>query len=314
MIVEYTYTDDMKDSCGEVILATYAELSKETTKKVSPNNELSKVAWSLLPSNHKERKSYLLQLINQPLVKSLDELYELAESKKLKFNEFVPQIAKQNYGKALLAGIKGKVQAKAKAEFKYKDGNAVIAWHCFTHLVCAIITFGDFKSMYECVRRIIDNAASMGVQVKEFSDRYQNPFKGGYRDIQFSVAIDDHIYKLQLSTKHFPKAKEESGHQDYKVIRELQADVLDGALDGVKTVLKFGDEKGSEKGTSEESQLKKLLRSEPDAKVLFHTATKNSDYQIISLLLESGASILEQDEDGNTPVHIEVMSGFESCV
>ena len=42
-LLTYTYKDVMKDSGGEGIFATYAELSKEMVKKVSPSDIFNQV-------------------------------------------------------------------------------------------------------------------------------------------------------------------------------------------------------------------------------------------------------------------------------
>ena len=54
-----------------------------------------------------------------------------------------------------------------------------------------------------------------------FDDRYQKPFKGGYKDLLCLIRVNGFVCELQLNIDEMLIIKEGAGHAQYEKIRKV---------------------------------------------------------------------------------------------
>ena len=62
------------------------------------------------------------------------------------------------------------------------------------------------------------------VAVTIFHDRYQKPFKGGYKDLLCLIRVNGFVCELQLNIDEMLTIKEGAGHAQYEKIRKVNED------------------------------------------------------------------------------------------
>mmetsp|Transcript_4973 Transcript_4973/g.5770 ORF Transcript_4973/g.5770 Transcript_4973/m.5770 type:complete len:475 (-) Transcript_4973:278-1702(-) len=297
-----TYAEALSKLGGKEEINKFKKLSEELSGKLS-NEILDNEIKRMLP-RETDWKAFSTKLVNQPYVKNIDELYDFAKPVYPVFKKIIEDLAEETNSIAVVPKVKGKERTLNKAHFKYRDQNNGLAFYRVTDVVRGTIEFPDIPSMYQGAQMVFKHGR---IKVKEFNDRYQHPKKGGYRDIQFVIEIENFMCELQLSTKVMRQAKETSGHRNYEVYRELLAAVTDGDIKHVGSALEFGKE---QLGLS----MKSGFMQDKNCRILPHQAAKNGQTEILDLLLESGADPNAKDDLGDTPLHHAIFHGHERCV
>ena len=167
--------------------------------------------------------------------------------------------------------------------------------------------------MYNGLVKVVDMLGESNVL--EYNDRYHAKLPGGYRDLQLSVKVNNFVCELQLNTKAMLKAKETTGHRNYEVIREFKAAVKEGDLLRVQRALEFGRLSMGSKIENEESEgneFRNFLKN--DKTGLLHVAASNGHSAILLELLHYGADVNRKNENEDTPLHLAVSGGYETCV
>ena len=88
--------------------------------------------------------------------------------------------------------------------------------------------------MYKAVDYMVHAGELNGcrVSVTMFHDRYQHPFKGGYKDLLCLIRVNGFVCELQLNIDEMLKIKEGVGHSQYEKIRKVNDDLIDAAMRG----------------------------------------------------------------------------------
>lgn len=258
------------------------------------------------PASNDDWKAFSTKPVNQPYVKDLDQLYAKAESVEGNFKDVMNKLAEMTESRAMIAPLKGRERATRKAKYKYKDDNGPgIGYYRLTDILRGTLVFPDLETLYGGAATVLKFLKG---RIKEFNDRYQNPKKGGYRDIQMVFELDEFMCELQLSTEAFMTAKETTGHRNYEVYRELMAAVDDGDLKAVNDTLEFGRKS---LGSNMESN---FMQQDERIRLLPHRAAKAGHADILECLLDFGGNPNAQDDEGDTPLHHAIFHGHERCV
>ena len=147
------------------------------------------------------------------------------------FESVVEQIASKFGAVAMLPGVKGPKRAGIKVRTRY-GGDA-------SHLSDIVRATLKFKmgpdvldKMYGAVEDMLFMSELHGARcsVTLFTDRYQHPFAGGYRDLLMLFKINGYACELQLNIDEILVIKEGSGHKQYEFIRKVNDDLLDAAM------------------------------------------------------------------------------------
>ena len=79
------------------------------------------------------------------------------------------------------------------------------------------------EDMYGAVEYMVYASELNGcrVSVTLFHDRYQHPFKGGYKDLLCLIQVNGFVCELQLNIDEMLKIKEGAGHTQYEKIRKV---------------------------------------------------------------------------------------------
>jgi hypothetical protein len=304
-----SYADAFDKIGGDEQLAMHVEQSKRLTDKVN-NAKLQEELNQLFPRDLKQRSGFSTKLVNQAYVPDLDHLYAKAEEVFEDFSNTLDDLALNNENcRAIIPPIKGKVRARMKGAFKYRNkANNTVAWYRLTDLVRGTLEFLDIASLYKGLESTIQ---FFGDNVREMNDRYQDPMTGGYRDIQLVINFQGHMCEVQLNTALMMQAKKTTGHRNYQVYRELKAAVKQGDIDRVLESFDFAKQTAGE-AMDNGGTLKELLSGE--ARMLLHVAAKRGYARIIHAFLLHGADANSQDKNGDTPLHIATFHGHENCV
>ncbi len=251
-------------------------------------------------------------LVNQPYVRTLDELYVNAEAALSIFRNAIEEVASKADPKARpdLAPLKTRKRAMEKAKFKYVDADGIgVAFYRLTDIVRATLVFISIEKMYEGLKLVQECAA---FTIIEFNDRFLKPIPnaGNYRDIQLTLRLKENgfLCELQMSTESMVKVKQDFGHRDYEVFRRLKAGVKNRDHAQIDSTLAFCQEQLGSKYTK-----KKFLPK--SCHELIHEAAKLGDADILDRLIEYGVDVNARDKDTqNTPLHYAVFHGHERCV
>ena len=293
-----SYDDALKELGGEKSIINHKGISDDIQLAMKDNN-LCKEIDNLLPPTV-DRLAKSIRNINQSYVNNIDAFYEQAEKAYPKFEERTNKFADLTKSEVKIADLKSRDRATNKAHFKYRDGNDKIAYYRLNDIVRGTLIYENIPDLYNGLKESMQY-----FDVKELNDCYQEPFAEGYRDIQLVVNIDGFMCELQLTTSVMLQAKATSGHRNYEFSRQVVAGAKYRNYDQVKSALKFGkDQLGSSVS----------LFGDGSCRLLAHEAAKSGDVDILDLLMDSGADIDTQDDDGNTPLHHAIVNGHESCV
>ena len=128
-----------------------------------------------------------------------------------------------------------------KAKFKCTDKDGNVAYYRLTDIVRGTLVFDNITDMHDGLKMIYESNDYF--EIVEFNNRFQKPI-GCYRDIQLTIRLkeDGFLCESQMSTEGLITAKEECGHREYEVYRQLAAAVEDNDLERVNSTLEFGRE------------------------------------------------------------------------
>ena len=88
--------------------------------------------------------------------------------------------------------------------------------------------------MYGAVETLMNWVKFNGVRVSVvfFADRYQNPFKGGYKDLLCLIRVNGYVCELQLNIDDMLEIKEGAGHKQYELERKVNDELIHAAMKG----------------------------------------------------------------------------------
>ena len=196
---------------------------------------------TLLPGDYRLRKGFSIKLNYQRFAKDIDQLFERAREAKVEFVKVMRDVENITNGEMHVGPEKDIGRARQKAGCKYRDRNNTISWHRLTDLVRATLLYGTILQMYQALQDALAYFKDHHIEVIEVNDRYQNPFDAGYRDLQLSIRVHEHVCEVQLTTYAMKRAKDTSGHRDYDVMRDLRTLMQDGDVPGCIETLRWGE-------------------------------------------------------------------------
>ena len=162
----------------------------------------------------KTKNTNLLQPVND-----YDQLYKIAEVKKIQFDTKMRVIAVKVGAKAELTDLKSYSAAirKAGGASETKD------------MVRGTLVFDDLNGLEANFDKIADE-----YDIVKLKDRIKNPEKTGYRDINMVVKDSDgFLYEVRLSTKKLFSASN-TEHYIYEIRREFTDSINPPSLDVIK--------------------------------------------------------------------------------
>eukprot|EP00401_Gymnodinium_catenatum_P002469 CAMPEP_0117521208 /NCGR_PEP_ID=MMETSP0784-20121206/33567_1 /TAXON_ID=39447 /ORGANISM="" /LENGTH=915 /DNA_ID=CAMNT_0005317229 /DNA_START=92 /DNA_END=2836 /DNA_ORIENTATION=- len=293
-----SYAEAFEETGGEVALLEMQRFSRAVSQQVM-SGELQEHIEAVLP---RERRSRSVSPVYQHYGRSFDELFESAERVLASFNAAVELLGERTRATAIISNRpKSKKRARMKAQFKYKDDGDDVAWYRLTDLVRATLEYENIAQMYEGLRSVVKH---FGGHLVEFSDRYQRPFDGGYRDLQLVVEHDGHLCELRLNTRAMMQASKSTGRRTRDFWQELERAVLEGSLHKVEAVLCWSKQHAGGDPDEFRSVASKLVA----------TAAGSGHAGVVLALIQSGANADAKDCEGNTPLHRAAERGHECAV
>ena len=95
-------------------------------------------------------------LVNQSYVDDLDTLFHQARHVHPHFAALVERLSRETGGVALVALLKTRARAEAKAKFKYTDSLGAVSWFRLTDIVRGTLVCGTIDAMYDAVQQIVE--------------------------------------------------------------------------------------------------------------------------------------------------------------
>ncbi|CAJ1392654.1 unnamed protein product [Effrenium voratum] len=298
-----TYEEALEQLGGQEELAKTLQLSKDLQQKHGLAPEIT----HMLPLHYSERISFSVKLNYQPYQTSLGDLMHFCKVRKPLFDQIVQDIAEDSGGKPIVPPVKGEKRCGVKANFKYKDSQGGIAWHRLTDVVRATIIYERLEDMYNGLKMIDRLHDEEKLKIIELNDRYMTPLKGGYRDIQLCLSVNELVCELQLNSVGMAHVKEHAGHRAFEVARELAAAIEEGSLERCRSILDWGK---VNLGKDWQQQLVAILND--PSKPLLHQAARVGNSDLMEVFLEYKADVsFQQVSDKMTALHEAMTGGHE---
>lgn len=155
----------------------------------------------------------------------LEYLYQDWDAKNAMLREFAQLIA----GDA--EGVKVKSREVPKSKVRAADKIDGYKGHAdkLNDLVGSIVQYRTVDQAYQGLAKVLEESRRPGskIQVVDFSDRFLDPQKSGYRDLQMNVKLDlgdgqYHVAELRLHVKSIDDVADYE-HALYEVRRDFQA-------------------------------------------------------------------------------------------
>lgn len=307
-LIVLSHDDAFEQMGGALELEKQRNLAEELLKINLYTEKLTEQIRKMFPNHQKEKLAE--PYATQPYVSDIHELYRSAATTKNEFWHFVDEFGKSTNGLTILAPLKSRSRSNMKAKFKYSDSTTKkVAWYRLTDIIRATLVYTELSRMYQACRIFFELVNGMeDIEIKEYNDRYLNPFKNGYRDIQILVAFHGHVCELQFNVEQMVHAKMSMGHNSFELLRTLQAGIKEGDVLQCRKTLDWWSHSKQSISVSE------VLRSKSATGLLIEAAARGHD-EIVAALLSSGADGNAKDEaTGDTALHVAINEGHASTV
>ena len=162
----------------------------------------------------------------QPNVKSWEDLYHHAKVADVQLKSFSRTVAADTDGRAVWppadehgSTLKGRERAEEKIEHTLTpEGNPDVT--ALTDISRASLRYEKIGEVYAALDRIRKDKS---VEIVRFTDRFQKPIPGGYRDINLLLRMGNgHIAELQLHIGEIMDIKYKHGHILYEGLRVIE--------------------------------------------------------------------------------------------
>ena len=215
------------------------------------------------------------------------------------------KVAEKFNANALIPGVKGPARSGVKVNVRYGGDASQLS-----DIVRATLEFkmhpDALEHMYKAVEYMVYASELNGcrVSVTFFHDRYQHPFKGGYKDLLCLIRVNGFVCELQLNIDEMLKIKEGAGHTQYEKIRKVNDDLIDAAMKGDPEKLA-----GALKNEADPNASRDMYGLTP-----LHYAVHKGSMQMTQALLDHGANPVAQDHDGLMPIRRAILNGRDDLV
>lgn len=232
-----------------------------------------------------------------------DQMQRAALPVKEEFDRLLEHIRTKLEGSGAQAvhfsALKGKERGEKKVRVHYAGDRSQL-----TDMVRGTIEVeGSISDLYHVLEEImkLEELSSSTVNVEVLKDRYQQPLKGGYRDISLMLRIRGMLCELQLNLKEVLKIKESTaGQAGYAQARLVDDDLLHSAMvgdfDALASAIAAGGDVNARTGRYGITAL--------------NFAACMGDEEAVKLLLASGADPCMVDRTGMLAVHRSAQGGF----
>eukprot|EP00931_Biecheleriopsis_adriatica_P080304 TRINITY_DN5365_c0_g1_i3.p1 TRINITY_DN5365_c0_g1~~TRINITY_DN5365_c0_g1_i3.p1 ORF type:complete len:1224 (+),score=251.97 TRINITY_DN5365_c0_g1_i3:112-3783(+) len=283
---EYAYERVINEHGGqEHIKERFSDLSKQVKEEVQRH----------LGNDESWRQDKIMHHLG------LEGLTVVGEQIKKQFDLFVKRIASQFNAEPMIPRLKGPERSRVKVNVRYGGDASQLS-----DVVRATLVFQTIDDMYGAVKHLIFHEHLFGTRLcfTHFADRYQNPFKGGYRDILCLIRVLGFICELQFNLEAIIKIKEGLGHVQYEIDRKNNDDLMEAAMKANLKVVVELLRKGADPNASRDMYSLTAL----------HYAAQHGDVSMVTQLVDAKADVLAQDQDGKLPIFRAVMLQHEDVV
>lgn len=216
------------------------------------------------------------------------------------FDCLVEKIADKVGAVAEIPAVKGRKRAAIKVRTRYGGDASQLS-----DIVRATLRFKMvpevLDNIYIALDELVYTREFRGARVKVtlIDDRFQNPRKGGYRDILLLLMINGYVCELQLNVDKILLIKESTGHKQYELTRKINDDLLDAAMRSDMLIAKR-----ALRHKANPNEPRDMYELTP-----LHYAAHHGNAQLINLLVSNKADALSQDTNGLLPIHRAVLLG-----
>jgi hypothetical protein len=163
----------------------------------------------------------VLPSLEQPNVKSVDDVYARAEKNVDAFEDLTKQLAEKTGGRPMFRPPEMRLKSKARAEEKAVAYGTPAKLKDITASTVVYDTVDDLKKGFAQI--------SEDLSVFEAEDRWSEPLFDGYSDFSTVVGIGprgEYLAEIQLNTRPMVEAKNGIGHELYEIARSNKNNLL----------------------------------------------------------------------------------------
>mmetsp|Transcript_8307 Transcript_8307/g.19997 ORF Transcript_8307/g.19997 Transcript_8307/m.19997 type:complete len:746 (-) Transcript_8307:650-2887(-) len=239
--------------------------------------------------------------VNGTATKTLDELYDAAETALPEYRRIVDtivdEVRKECPGDVLvaIAPLKGRQRARAKAldDYNERTPGPAISW--LFDIVRGSIEFSSAAQIIKCIALI---QKDKDIHIVKAKNRFKSPTLSGYRDLNLCIRIRTkegfyHICELQIHHEALKKFDGElHSHQHYEYFRKYfggATQSLKDRLEDLKIISKSKDKSSLLDNSCDEKRLERLA-------FLFHEHLCEYDLAIRAYKMISGRHLYDADQ------------------